>query len=79
MNRRGLLLGLGAALAAPAIVRAESLMQIAVLRETVTPRMYEFRRGVDGWEVVGEWQAAKVRYYRTIIDEFATVDVAVAA
>lgn len=32
MNRRRLLLGAGAALAAPAIVRAESLMKIAQLR-----------------------------------------------
>jgi hypothetical protein len=35
MNRRSLLLGLGAVLGAPAVVRAESLMKIAVLRETV--------------------------------------------
>lgn len=33
-SRRGFLLGLGAALAAPAVVRAESLMNIAVLRQT---------------------------------------------
>lgn len=32
-NRRGFLLGLGAALAAPSIVRAESLMKIAQLRQ----------------------------------------------
>jgi hypothetical protein len=36
-SRRSFLLGLGTALAAPAIVRAESLMQIAVLRESVDP------------------------------------------
>jgi hypothetical protein len=35
MNRRSLLVGLGAVLGAPAVVRAESLMKIAVLRETV--------------------------------------------
>lgn len=34
-NRRGFLLGIGAALAAPAIVRADSLMKIAVLRESL--------------------------------------------
>lgn len=33
ISRRGFLLGLGAALAAPAVVRAESLMKIAVLRK----------------------------------------------
>lgn len=32
-SRRGFLLGLGAALAAPAVVRAESLMKIAALRQ----------------------------------------------
>ena len=35
MNRRSLLLGLGAALAAPAIVKAENLMKIAALREDI--------------------------------------------
>lgn len=35
MQRRAFLTGIAAALAAPAIVRAESLMQIAVLKETV--------------------------------------------
>lgn len=34
-SRRGFLLGIGAVLAAPAIVKAESLMKIAVLRESV--------------------------------------------
>lgn len=34
-SRRGFLLGLGAALAAPAIVRSESLMKIAVLRDSI--------------------------------------------
>lgn len=34
MKRRSLLLGLGAALAAPAIVRAESIMRVASLRQT---------------------------------------------
>jgi hypothetical protein len=32
-SRRGFILGLGAALAAPAIVKAEGLMKIAVLRQ----------------------------------------------
>lgn len=40
-NRRSFLLGIGAALAAPAIVRAESLMKVAVLRETVPPLLLE--------------------------------------
>lgn len=31
-SRRGFLIGLGAALAAPAVVKADSLMKIAVLR-----------------------------------------------
>lgn len=35
-NRRSFLLGIGAALAAPAIVRAESIMKVAVLRESLT-------------------------------------------
>lgn len=35
MNRRSLILGIGATLAAPAIVRAESLMKIAAVRQTV--------------------------------------------
>ncbi len=34
-SRRGFILGLGAALAAPAIVKAESLMKIAALRESL--------------------------------------------
>ena len=37
-NRRSFLLGIGAALAAPAVVRAESLMKIAVLRESVADK-----------------------------------------
>lgn len=37
MNRRSLLLGLGAALAAPAIVKAENLMKIAAVRQAVSP------------------------------------------
>ena len=37
MHRRGLLLGLGAALAMPAIVKAESLMKVAALRSEVRP------------------------------------------
>lgn len=41
MERRGFLLGLGAALiAAPAVVRAESLMKVMVLRESVAPEFY---------------------------------------
>jgi hypothetical protein len=36
IGRRGFLIGLGAALSAPAIVRAESLMHIAVLRDSIT-------------------------------------------
>jgi hypothetical protein len=35
MNRRSLLLGLGAALAAPAIVKAENLMKIAAVRQDI--------------------------------------------
>lgn len=42
MNRRGLMLGFGALLAAPAIVRAESLMKIAQLRATIEPSMAMF-------------------------------------
>lgn len=34
-SRRGFLLGLGAALAAPAVVRAESIMRVAKLRQQV--------------------------------------------
>lgn len=37
MQRRSFLLGFGAALATPAIVRAENIMQIAVLRESLIP------------------------------------------
>lgn len=36
-SRRAFLLGIGAALAAPAIVKAESLMKIAAMRESVAP------------------------------------------
>lgn len=35
MKRRAFITGMAAALAAPAIVRAESIMQVAVLRESV--------------------------------------------
>ncbi len=35
MNRRSLLLGLGATLAAPSIVKAESLMKIAAVRQPI--------------------------------------------
>lgn len=38
--RRGFLLGLGAALATPAIVRAESLMKIVMPRRQVVPHMF---------------------------------------
>lgn len=41
-DRRGFLLGLGAFLAAPAIVRADSLMRVAVLRETILPSVVPF-------------------------------------
>lgn len=36
MDRRALLLGMGAALAAPAIVKAESLMKIAAVRSAAS-------------------------------------------
>jgi hypothetical protein len=36
MDRRSLLLGVGAALAAPAVVRAESLMKVATVRRDVS-------------------------------------------
>lgn len=36
-NRRSFLLGFGAILAAPAVVRAESLMRVAALRSSVLP------------------------------------------
>lgn len=56
MNRRGLLLGLTASLAAPAIVRAESLMQIAVLRETLAPKIgLEFVHDGEAWVYIGQW------------------------
>ena len=35
MNRRSLLIGIGSALAAPAIVKAENLMKIAAVRQSV--------------------------------------------
>lgn len=35
MKRRSLLLGLGAALAAPAVVKAENLMRVASLRQSL--------------------------------------------
>lgn len=41
-NRRAFILGLTSALAAPAVVRAESLMHIAVLRSSVSDRQYVF-------------------------------------
>lgn len=43
-NRRAFILGATAALAAPAVVRAESLMQIAVLRENA-PRLIQLTTG----------------------------------
>lgn len=36
IDRRGFLLGLGAALAAPAVVRAENIMRVAVLRKSAS-------------------------------------------
>lgn len=38
-SRRAFILGLTSALAAPAIVREESLMRVAMLRESVVPKM----------------------------------------
>lgn len=37
-NRRAFLIGLGAAIAAPAVVRAESLMKIAALHQSLNER-----------------------------------------
>jgi len=44
MNRRSLLLGMGAVLAAPAVVKAESLMKTARLREDVRGSILELYR-----------------------------------
>lgn len=44
-NRRAFLLGLGSALAAPAVVKAESLMRIAALRESVNLNTIRFFPG----------------------------------
>lgn len=56
MNRRSLLLGLGAALAAPAIVKAESLMKIAALREDIVVEEIKydlyFDQGIYGGPIV---------------------------
>lgn len=41
MNRRSILIGIGAALATPAIVRAESLMKIAKLQPPPQTTLFE--------------------------------------
>lgn len=62
-SRRAFLFGAGAALAAPAVVRAESLMKIAMLRETILTRVPEAWTVRTGWVVhtsagmVFEWSA----------------------
>lgn len=45
-GRRGFLIGIGAALAAPAIVKAESLMKIAQLRRVYEPPLILSERTV---------------------------------
>lgn len=57
MNRRSLLLGLGSALAAPAIVKAENLMKIAALREdiVVMPGVYELVYDVGSASISVIW------------------------
>lgn len=45
-SRRGFLIGIGAALAAPAIVKAESLMKIAQLRRVYEPPLILSERTV---------------------------------
>ena len=47
-SRRSFLLGFGAALAAPAIVRADSIMRVAALRQTLNER--------TATEVLLNWQ-----------------------
>lgn len=55
MNRRSMLLGLGAAavttLAAPAIVRAESLMKVAKLRKSL-PQLFLFNQHSEQYDDV---------------------------
>ena len=55
-NRRGFLIGLGAALAAPAVVRAESLMKMAVLRKSLNEQtlieMMHFAYRQHVWEML---------------------------
>lgn len=60
LSRRTFLLGAATALAAPAVVRAESLMQIAALRESaptgfiLAPMKYEGASVLDDYEE-GYW------------------------
>jgi len=42
LPRRQFLIGLGAALAAPAIVRAESLMKVKSVHHTIPPGQYNY-------------------------------------
>lgn len=55
MERRSFLLGLGATLAAPAIVRAESLMKVAKLRQDfggpMTATEILMRQRVAAWAI----------------------------
>jgi hypothetical protein len=66
MKRRGFLFGLGAALTAPAIVRAESLMRIAVLRETVTRRVV--RTGLPSTQWTKLYSGVPYPYQQAIIE-----------
>lgn len=70
MNRRSLLLGIGAAIAAPAVVRADSIMKIAVLRDSVAPRITKamLREFMDSAYATPITMTAAWNWYTTYLD-----------
>lgn len=83
-TRRGFLIGIGAALAAPAIVKAESLMKIAVLRRPLSERtITELFMTLEGQLSINPtrlvmgtaWQAILVEDGNIEIVEFSPEDI----
>lgn len=72
-TRRGFLIGIGAALAAPAIVRAESLMKVAALRESV------LLPSADRWVLSQAWQVKIFRAYLAQSEPISISPVSLAA
>lgn len=74
-DRRSFLLGLGAALAAPAVVRADSLMKIAMLRQSLNDRTATdvLTEVILAWERGELWKARVLRNWTVVSETWASV------